>query len=117
MKFIIDEQLPFLLADWFQSKGYDAVHVSSLGTGNQISDSFICTLSMQEKRIVITKDLDFLNTYIVKNQPYKLIYLTTGNLRNRALLDLFRSSLQQLINHLEESNVIELNQHILKVWF
>nr|WP_177225850.1 DUF5615 family PIN-like protein [Arsenicibacter rosenii] len=41
MKFIIDEQLPFLLAEWLQSKGYDAIHVSSLSTGNQISDSFI----------------------------------------------------------------------------
>lgn len=72
---------------------------------------------MAEKRVVITKDVDFLNTYLVKKQPYKLVYVTTGNLRNRPLLDLFRSSLEQLLSELENAQVIELNQHLMKVWF
>lgn len=72
---------------------------------------------MVEERIVITKDADFLNTYLIKRQPYKLVYITTGNLRNRPLLDLFRASLEQLIHELETAKVIELNQSRMKVWF
>jgi len=47
----------------------------------------------------------------------QLVYITTGNLRNRPLLDLFRSSFTQLLMALEEAQVIELNQHMLKIWF
>ncbi|WP_420148134.1 DUF5615 family PIN-like protein [Spirosoma sp.] len=117
MKFLVDEQLPHLLSEWLQSKGYDALHASALLTNTRIADEYICERSMSEERIVITKDVDFLNTYLVKRQPYKLVYITTGNLRNRLLLDLFRVSLHQLIQELESANVIELNQQYMKVWF
>jgi predicted nuclease of predicted toxin-antitoxin system len=117
MRFLVDEQLPVLLADWFQSKGHDTIHVSALMTNAHVSDNDICERSMAEERVVITKDVDFLNTYLVKKQPYKLVYVTTGNLRNRPLLDLFRSSLEQLLSELENAQVIELNQHLMKIWF
>lgn len=72
---------------------------------------------MAEERTVITKDSDFFDTYLIKKQPYKLLYITTGNLRNRPLLDLFRASLPQLVTILEESAVVELNQGTMRVWF
>lgn len=119
MKFLIDEQLPNLLAEWLESKGHDAVHISGLTSDSdvRISDEYICECSMMEERVVITKDADFLNTYLVKKQPYKLVYVTTGNLRNRPLLDLFRGSLSQLISALETATVLELNQQWMKVWY
>ena len=117
MKFIVDEQLPGLLADWLEEKGHDSVHISGLFTGTKIPDTYICELSMRENRVVITKDSDFFNTYLLKQEPYKLVYITTGNLRNRPLLDLFRASLSQLVTALETTNVIELNRQTLKVWF
>ncbi len=117
MKFLVDEQLPQLLADWLVEKGHDAIHVSSLLTNTRIPDGYICERSMAEKRTVITKDSDFFDTYLIKKQPYKLLYITTGNLRNRPLLDLFRASLTQLMNVLEESEVVELNQSSIRVWF
>jgi predicted nuclease of predicted toxin-antitoxin system len=117
MKFLIDEQLPNLLVEWLLSKGYDTVHASALLTNTRIPDEYICECSMAEERIVITKDADFLNTYLVKQQPYKLVYITTGNLRNRPLMDLFRASLSQLIQELETASVIELNQSLMRVWF
>ena len=117
MKFLVDEQLPYLLADWLQAKGHDAIHVSALVASNRIPDNYICERSMAEERIVITKDVDFLNTYLVKKQPYKLVYVTTGNLRNRSLLDLFRAFFNQLLHELETADVIEMNQFLVKVWF
>ena len=59
MKFFVDEQLPVLLADWIQTKGFDAEHVTSLLTGIRIPDGYICERSMTEQRIFITKDSDF----------------------------------------------------------
>lgn len=117
MRFLVDEQLPFLLADWLRSKGYEADHVSSLFSGNRIPDGYICERSMLEQRIVVTKDSDFLDTFIVKQQPHKLVYLTAGNLKNRQLLDLFRANWSVLCDLLATAHVIELNQQTMKVWF
>ena len=116
MRFLIDEQLPYLLADWLQTKGYDAIHVTTLLTNSRIPDGYICDRSMIEQRVVITKDHDFFQTYLIK-QPYKLIHLTTGNLKNRQLMDLFRSNLDRLLQTLETAHVIEFNQFVLRVWY
>lgn len=117
MKFLVDEQLPQILADWLLEKGYDAVHVSALLTNTKILDGYICERSMAESRVVISKDSDFFNTYLIKRRPYKLLYITTGNLRNRPLLDLFRGSFAQLLDILENANVVELNQNTIRIWF
>lgn len=117
MKFLVDEQLPNLLAEWLRAKGYDTVHVSTLSTGIRILDGYFCERSMAESRVVISKDSDFFNTYLIKKEPYKLLYITTGNLRNRPLLDLFRASFAKLQEALSNASVVELNQNTLRIWF
>jgi predicted nuclease of predicted toxin-antitoxin system len=117
MRFLIDEQLPQLLADWLQIKGYDAVHVTTLLTNRRIPDDYICERSIAEQRVVITKDEDFFKTYLIKQQPYKLVHLTTGNLKNRQLMDLFRANFDSLLQILETASVVEFNQVALKIWY
>lgn len=117
MKFLVDEQLPKLLAEWINTKGFDAIHVATLGTNSSFSDKDIRGVSMAEKRIVITKDEDFFNSYIFQKEPYKLIFVTTGNCKNKALLDLFRSQFEHLCQLLENHNLVEVNQASVKIWF
>jgi predicted nuclease of predicted toxin-antitoxin system len=116
MKFIIDEQLPTLLSEWLNSKGYDAIHVLTLGTDKPIPDHVISALSMAEQRIVITKDADFFDSFILYRKPYKLIFVTTGNIKNRALLDLFRAEFQTMLSFLSKNNLIEVSNQHIKVW-
>lgn len=89
MKFLVDEQLPGSLVKWLTSHGFDAIHATSLGTGVRIPDTDIAKRSMQESRIVISKDIDFFNRYAFLREPYKLLYLTTGNIKNSDLILLF----------------------------
>ncbi len=117
MKFIIDEQLPLLLCDWVRAKGHDVVHILTLGGAASVSDSNINTLSMTEKRVVITKDEDFFNSYVFQKQPYKLIYITTGNIKNRDLLNIFREKFDKLLALISEHDVIEINRVYIKIWF
>ena len=116
MKFLVDEQLPQLLSEWIISKGYDSIRVSSLGT-QSVSDSEIRAKSMTERRVVISKDEDFFNSYLLQKQPYKLIFITTGNIKNRALLDLFRAEFETVLSHLQTHDLVEINRTLLKVWF
>lgn len=80
MKFIVDAQLPKLLAQWLRQRGYDAIHTLELPDKNRTGDDIINQISLQENRIVISKDSDFYHRYFRNLEPYKLIYLTTGNI-------------------------------------
>ncbi len=110
MKFLVDEQLPISLVKWLEGQGYNVIHATSLGKNLRISDKEVCKESMLNQRVVISKDIDFLNTYLIRKEPWKLIYLTTGNISNKVLLELFQSNLSQLIDLLGKVNVVEMNQ-------
>ena len=49
------------------------------------SDTLINEISLEQKRIVITKDLDFVNSFMTIKKPFKLLLITTGNIRNNEL--------------------------------
>lgn len=110
MKFLVDAQLPLRLARFFQSAGYDAVHTRELPQGNATSDSYINTLSIQEQRIVITKDADFVQSFLLQQQPYKLLLVATGNIKNTELEILFQQNLEQLAKLFESHSYIELGR-------
>ena len=69
MKFIIDEQLPGSLARFFREKGHDVVHVNTLRSGLHMPDEVVSEISMRENRVVISKDSDFLNRFVVRREP------------------------------------------------
>lgn len=117
MKFLVDEQLPGNLVKWLNEQGYDAIHATSLGTGIRISDTDITMRSMKESRIVISKDIDFFNRYTLLKEPYKLLYLTTGNIKNSDLLRLFERNWPTIQNLLTSHDVIEMNQKSILIRF
>jgi predicted nuclease of predicted toxin-antitoxin system len=110
MKFIIDAQLPKLLAQWLRDRGYDAIHTLELPDKNRTGDDMINQISLQEQRIVISKDSDFYHRYFRQLEPHKLIYLTTGNISNADLLTLFDKNLERIITTIEYSSVIEITR-------
>jgi len=60
---------------------------------DETSDTIIRQIAIRENRVVITKDSDFQDSYFLFGQPPRLLLLTTGNIKNRQLLDLFRSNM------------------------
>lgn len=117
MKFLIDAQLPKSLAVFMRENGFDAIHTLELPKRNATSDSEIRRLSMQKNRIVISKDADFYDSYTSKQEPYKLVYLTVGNLSNKELVSLFAKNITHLAAVLDRSSVVEMNQHFLITLF
>jgi predicted nuclease of predicted toxin-antitoxin system len=110
MKFIVDAQLPRRLAYFLQNAGYDTIHTLDLPQQNATPDSNINTLSIEQERIVITKDADFVDSFLTIRQPYKLLLITTGNIRNSQLELLFTTHLPQIIELLTQHSYIEINQ-------
>jgi len=64
----------------------------------------INTISIDDKRVVTTKDLDFVDSLLISNKPYKLIYLTTGNITNKTLLELFSKNIDNIVNSTKMQN-------------
>ena len=115
MKFLVDAQLPVRLARVLQSIGYDTIHTKDLPLQNATQDTEINTLSVQESRIVITKDRDFFDSFIIRQEPYKLLLVTTGNITNNELVELFVKNLPQLAQLFQQHSLIEINRNAIAV--
>lgn len=92
------------------SFGFDSIHTIELNNKNNTSDEEINEISIRDKRIVISKDSDFYNRYLIKNEPYKLIIISTGNISNNQLIDLIKANLKKIILEIEYNFVIEISQ-------
>lgn len=110
MKFIVDAQLPKSLSDFLNQKGFDSYHTLDLPDRNKTKDSQIAKLANEEGRIVISKDIDFLESFIVRSEPKKLIIIKTGNISNRHLLQIFENNLEALIQMISRSNLLEISR-------
>jgi predicted nuclease of predicted toxin-antitoxin system len=109
MKFIVDAQLPKSLARFLKQQGYDAIHTLDLPLKNATGDNYINQLSIQQQRVVITKDSDFYDSFLAKQEPYKLLYLTVGNMRNSQLIALFTNNLATIVRELQHGDIVELS--------
>jgi predicted nuclease of predicted toxin-antitoxin system len=109
MKFLVDAQLPKNLSIFLNQIGYDSIHTLDLIHKNKTSDKEICSISIVESRIVITKDIDFYNSFLQKSEPFKLIYLTVGNLSTDAIIELFKKNEKKIILEISENQVIEIS--------
>ena len=113
MNFLVDAQLPRRLARRLREAGHDALQTLDRAASNRTTDTEINTLSLHERRVVITKDADFVNSYLLTGQPYKLLVVSTGNITNTELEALFVPNIPVLVTALQTSNYIELTRTTL----
>ncbi|MFN8281941.1 MAG: DUF5615 family PIN-like protein [Chitinophagales bacterium] len=110
MKYLVDAQLPKKLSFFIQSKGMDCIHTLDLQDKNKSTDKTIREFSEIESRIVISKDADFLESFMVNNKPEKLLLIKTGNISNKRLIEIFDMQFITIDTFFAENNLIELTQ-------
>lgn len=109
MRFLVDANLPFTLAQSLKARGYDVIHTDDLPNRERTKDSEIRKISTDQNRAVITKDTDFLDSHLINGIPPKLLLVTTGNIVNKALVQLFDNHFDTIINLFDSYDIIELN--------
>lgn len=92
MNFLVDAQLPYRLKLWLAAEGLDVILTDDLPNQHLTSDLEIVRVADNENRIVISKDSDFIKLRILQNKPQRLLMITTGNIVNRELLELFEQN-------------------------
>ena len=113
MNFLIDAQLPRRLARWLKFEGHDAIHTLDLPAGNRTEDAQINAISIREQRVVVTKDVDFVDTFLLRHTPCKLLLVATGNIGNAELVRMFEDNLDEIVRALEASDFVELGHDFL----
>jgi predicted nuclease of predicted toxin-antitoxin system len=116
MKVLVDAHLPERLAKFLSSEGFDAIHTLDLPLQNRSPDTQINKISVDEQRIVIPKDADFVDSFLLKREPWKLLLISTGNIRNNDLDELIKANIETIRNVFDSgAEFVELNRTSLLV--
>lgn len=115
MKFLIDAQLPRRLVYRLRESGYEAIHTLDLPEGNRTQDEQIKALSLEQQWIVISKDGDFVDSFLIQGKPYQLLFVATGNITNFELEKLFLNHFDEIVVLFKSHRFIELNHTMIVV--
>lgn len=110
MKFIVDAHLPPSLCKVLAQYGHEAIHTLELPSKNATKDSVLNQLSVNEERIIISKDSDFFYSHLVLGRPWKLVVVRTGNISTRDLCSLFERHVSELENALTQYSLVEIDR-------
>jgi predicted nuclease of predicted toxin-antitoxin system len=75
---------------------------------DRTSDNELRRICDSENRILITKDNDFFDSYILRKSPPQLLLISTGNIINEDLFSLFEKYFNLIITYFETYNFVEL---------
>lgn len=98
MKFLCDVHIPLKLSKYLESLGYSSNHVNYILNKWNTSDSQIIEYVDEFDLILITKDQDFKNEYLLNSKPKKLLKINLGNSSNKEL----KKNVIDILNKLEE---------------
>lgn len=118
LKFIIDENLSPELATLFKENGLSAFHVNEMKTSQKqrIIDDQLRRLSIQKGYVIVTKDDDFVKSYVSRKVPEKTIFIY-GLESKKSLLSRMKEVIPLFEDLLEIHSFIEVNQHEVKFPF
>lgn len=94
MRFIIDAQLPPLLAQWLTARGHASTHVADLGLA-AADDAFILKHAIGIGAIVVTKDADFAHL-VADHAGAQVLWLRFGNARSRDLIAALEPAIEEI---------------------
>jgi predicted nuclease of predicted toxin-antitoxin system len=115
MRFLVDAQLPRRFCMWLSEAGYDAAHTLDLPRGNRTTDNEVLELAEREQRVVVTKDDDFVQSFLIAGRPAKLLLVSTGNIANSALENIVRGHIAEIAEAFDTAAFVELGRDALTV--
>ena len=118
LRLIVDTQLPPSLAEFFRRRGFDATHVVDHPSGALTQDDEIIAIAASEKRIIVTKDIDFFDYFMLKNYPPSVLLLQLGNIKNRELFVFIDNHLDTIHKLFTENikRLVLINRHKIVIY-
>jgi predicted nuclease of predicted toxin-antitoxin system len=110
MTFLVDAHLPRSLCVLLAQHGHDAVHTLDLPARNVTKDRVINQISLDDQRVVISKDTDFFFSHLLQGRPWKLLLVKTGNISTHDLRALFERNRPTIEAALQNHTLVELDR-------
>ena len=110
MRFLVDAHLPRSLCAVLARHGHDPIHTLDLPAGNATKDRIINQLSLDDQRVVISKDADFFYSHVLQGRPWKLVLVKTGNIATHDLKILFERNLPAIEAALQSHTLVEIDR-------
>jgi len=111
----VDAQLPKRFCAWLTEAGHEALHTFELPRGNRTTDTEILNVAEREQRIVVTKDDDFVQSFLIAGRPGRLLLVSTGNIANDRLELIVRGHVLEIAEAFESASFVELGRESLTV--
>lgn len=114
MKFLVDAQLPRRFVSWLAEAEHDVLHTLDLPLGNRTPDSEVISYAAREGRVVVSKDNDFVQSFLLTGEP-QLLLISTGNIANANLEKLLRSNLSGIEAAFASHRFVEITHDALVI--
>ena len=112
---MVDAQLPLSLAVALRMTGRDVCHTLDLPLANRTSDDLLRDLVDREDRVMVTKDRGFRASHVLQGRPKRLVFVSTGNIRNANLVPLFLRNLPLIEEAFLKGNYVEFGLDGIRV--
>jgi len=109
--FLCDVHIPIKLSKRLEHLGHQSEHVNNILDKWHTSDQDIIRYVDAIHGILITKDQDFRNSYLLNRTPRKLIKISLGNISNEVLLQIIEKHISRIssLDMQYPSFMIEIN--------
>lgn len=114
MKFLVDAQLPQRFVHWLNEAGHDALHTLDLPRKNLTPDNELVARAIRDGRIVVSKDADFVQSFLVTGEP-SLLLISTGNITNAELEKILHLNLSGIEAAFATGRFVEITREALVV--
>jgi predicted nuclease of predicted toxin-antitoxin system len=110
LNFLVDAQLPPAVARWISARGHQATHVFHAALA-KAHDPDVWDHARQRNAIIVSKDEDFVDRWLLDPTPVALIWIRKGNCSNRVLLAWLEPLWPDTVKRLEQGErFIELRE-------
>jgi predicted nuclease of predicted toxin-antitoxin system len=101
VNFIVDAQLPPALVRWICDRGHNATHAFDLGF-QVTEDTRIWEYAQSQNAILIGKDEDLVDFWILSKKPVRLVWIRKGDCLNAALVSWLAPLWNDAVKRLEQ---------------
>jgi predicted nuclease of predicted toxin-antitoxin system len=117
MKFLCDVHISIKISKRIEYLGHDCIHVNHILNKWNSTDSQITEYVDTNDCILISKDQDFRNSYILQSKPKKLIKIHLGNIPNNELILMLEGLMPtlELVNANHSSFMVEVFRDMSKI--
>lgn len=112
MRFLCDVHISLRISKRIEELGFVSQHVNHILDRWHTRDNLIAEFADTNDLILITKDQDFRNSFLVSGKPKKLIKVNLGNVSNADLTAIIEENIEKLKNINDENTkfMVEINK-------